>query len=93
MGLPHRWCLPSLALIVAALAFFSPDRNWRWAFAPFAAQAVVAFALNPSGSLMPLGLIIFGIYGAFCLLPAWAGAAMRRRVDPTRAPRRAGSSG
>jgi hypothetical protein len=75
------WFLPSLALIIAALAFWNPDRIWRWAFVPFAAQALVAFAQNPTGSLMPMGLVVFGIYGAVCLVPAWAGAAMRRRVD------------
>jgi hypothetical protein len=54
--------LPSLALIIAALA-------------------VVAFVQNPTGSLMPMGLLVCAFYGAFCLLPAWAGAAVRRRVD------------
>lgn len=78
------WFLPSLALVIAALAFWNPDRIWRWAFVPFAAQAVVAFAQNPTGSLMPMGLVVFAFYGAFCLLPAWAGAAARRRVDRPR---------
>jgi hypothetical protein len=34
------WFLPSAALVVAALAFFAPERAWRWAFVPFGAQAV-----------------------------------------------------
>ena len=83
------WFLPSLALIIAALAFWNPDRIWRWAFVPFAAQALGAFARNPTGSLMPMGLVVFGFYGAACLVPAWAGATIRRRVDRSKVVRAA----
>ena len=41
-GLYFSWFLPSLALIAAGLAFFAPERAWRWAFVPFGAQAAVA---------------------------------------------------
>jgi hypothetical protein len=75
------WFLPSVALVVAGLAFFAPERAWRWAFVPFGAQAVVAFVQNPTASLLPLGLIVFAFYGALCLVPAWAGAALRRRLE------------
>jgi hypothetical protein len=75
------WFLPSAALVVAALAFFAPERAWRWAFVPFGAQAVVAFVQNPTASLLPLGLIVFAFYGALCLVPAWVGAALRRRLE------------
>jgi hypothetical protein len=78
------WFLPSVALVVAGLAFFAPRRSWRWAFIPFAAQAVVAFAQNPGANLLPLGLLVFAFYGAVCLVPAWIGAALRRRLDPPR---------
>jgi hypothetical protein len=78
------WFLPSAALVVAALAFFAPDRAWRWAFVPFGAQAVVAFVQNPTANLLPLGLLVFAFYGALCLLPMWAGTTLRRRLDPAR---------
>jgi hypothetical protein len=68
-------------VIVAALGFFAPVRAWRWAFAPFGAQAVVATVQNPAASLLPLGLIVFGVYGAICLVPAKVGVALRRRLD------------
>jgi len=74
------WFLPSLALIVAALGFFAPERFWRWAFVPFVAQALVAFVQNPGANLLPLGLVVFAFYGTICLLPAWAGAGIRRRL-------------
>jgi hypothetical protein len=79
------WFLPSIALVVAGLAFFAPDRPWRWAFAPFAAQAVVALVQNPTANLLPLGLLVFAFYGALCLVPGWAGATLRRRLNRSRA--------
>ena len=75
------WFLPSAALVVAVLGFFAPERFWRWAFVPFAAQALVAFIQDPGANLLPLGLVVFGFYGAVCLLPAWLGAGIRRRFQ------------
>jgi hypothetical protein len=73
--------LPGLAVLVAWLGFLAPRRAWRWAFVPFAAQALVAFAMNPTGSLMPLGLIVFGVFGIVCLVPAVLAAYFRRWYD------------
>ena len=75
------WFLPSVALVVAGLAFFAPERSWRWAFVPFGAQAVVAFVQNPTANLLPMGLIVFAFYGALCLVPAWVGTAVRSRLE------------
>jgi len=49
------WFLPSVAFIVAGVAYFAPERAWCWAFVPFGAQAVVAFVQNPTANLLPLG--------------------------------------
>jgi uncharacterized membrane protein YhaH (DUF805 family) len=73
--------LPSIALVVAGLAFLVPERTWRWAFTPFAAQAIVATIQNPSANLLPLGLLVFGFYGALCLIPAKLGVAVRRWTE------------
>lgn len=83
--------LPAIACIVAALGFFAPERAWRWAFAPFGAQAVVAVVQNPGANLLPIGLIVFAVYGAVCLVPARAGVALRRRLERGRSPRSAAS--
>jgi hypothetical protein len=83
-GLYFSWFLPSVALVVAALAFFAPDRSWRWAFTPFGAQAVVAVVQNPGANLLPIGLLVFAFYGALCLVPARLGVALRRRLEPPR---------
>ena len=73
--------LPAAAFLVGTLAFLVPERSWRWAFAPFGGQAVVAFVQNPTANLMPLGLIVFAFYGALCLVPSTIGAWLRRRLD------------
>lgn len=62
--------LPVLALTVASVAYFVPVRVWRWAMFPFWAQAVVAFLQNPTANLLPLGLIVFSIFGVVYLVPA-----------------------
>ena len=73
--------LPVIAVVVAWLGFLAPRAAWRWAFVPFGAQAVAAFAQNPAGSLMPLGLIVFAVFGVVCLVPALVAAAFRRWFD------------
>jgi peptidoglycan/LPS O-acetylase OafA/YrhL len=75
------WFLPSVALVIGGLGFVAPERSWRWAFTPFAAQAVVATVQSSDANLLPLGLMVFAVYGALCLIPAKLGAALRRRLD------------
>jgi hypothetical protein len=74
--------LPATAAVAAVLGFAVPQRTWRWAMTPYAAQAVVAFVQNPMAGLLPIGLVVFAVFGALCLLPAWAGGALRRRFGP-----------
>jgi hypothetical protein len=73
--------LPGIAILVSWLGFLSPRGAWRWAFVPFAAQAVVAVVQNPTGGLLPLGLIVFAVLGAVCLVPALVAAWFRRWYD------------
>ena len=73
--------LPGLAVLVAWLGFLSPKGAWRWAFVPFAAQALVAIATNPTGGLLPLGLIVFAVFGIVCVVPAVVAAWFRRWFD------------
>lgn len=73
--------LPGIAVLVAWLGFLSPRGAWRWAFVPFAAQAVIAFVQHPAGGLLPLGLIVFTVLGVVCLVPAVVGAWFRGWYD------------
>lgn len=73
--------LPGIAILVAWLAFLSPRGAWRWAFVPFGAQALIAFVRDPTGGLLPFGLIVFAVLGAVCLVPALVAAWFRRWYD------------
>ena len=44
-------------------------------------QAVVAFVQNPTANLLPLGLIVFAMFGVICLVPTLVGAWFRRWYD------------
>ena len=72
--------LPLVGLSAAILGFLVPDRAWRWAFVPFGAQAVVAFVQNPTANLLPIGLIVFALFGVGCLVPAYVGARLARAI-------------
>jgi hypothetical protein len=75
------WFLPSLAALLVGLGFFAPDKSARLGFFPFAGQAVVMFARNPSANLLPLGLILLAVYGAVFMVPASLGGRLRRWLD------------
>ena len=78
--------LPLIGLMAGLISYFAPARFWRWAFYPFLGQALVMFAqgIYVSGgagaALLPLGLIVFAIFGAFCTIPAAIGAVAGRKA-------------
>lgn len=80
--------LPVIGLTTGVVSYLAPARFWRWAFFPFLAQALVMFAQSASGgagaSLLPLGLIVFAILGAFCVIPAAIGAVAGRKAAAAR---------
>ena len=71
--------LPMVAATAGVVSYKVPVRTWRWAMFPFAAQALVMLAQNPMGNMLPLGLVIFLIFGAMCLIPARIGALAARK--------------
>lgn len=76
--------LPVIALAGGIVSYAAPRRFWRWAFFPFLAQAVVMIAQSSSGgaglALLPIGLVLFAILGAFCTIPAAIGAVAGRKA-------------
>jgi hypothetical protein len=73
--------LPSLWVLAGGLGFIAPARAWRWGFVPFAAQAIVMIVQKPGSNLMPLGLILFAVFGTIATVPAQVGAWIRRWVE------------
>ena len=80
-GLYWSLGMPLMFLVSGALGYFFPERTWRWALAGFGGQAAAAFVRNPSGNLLPLGLILFLVLSLPCMAGARIGAALRRRLD------------
>jgi len=73
--------LPSLWVFSAGLGFIAPGWAWRWGFVPFAAQAIVMIVQQPGANLLPLGLILFAVFGAIGAVPAQVGGWIRRWVE------------
>ena len=71
--------LPVIAVVAAIVSFLVPEKSWRWAMIPFAAQALVAFLQNPTANLLPLGLIMFAVFGGLCAIPAKLAAMAGKR--------------
>ena len=76
--------LSMIGLMAGVVSYFAPARFWRWAFLPFLAQAVVMTAQSSAGgaglALLPVGLVIFFMLGAFCVIPAAIGAGAGRKA-------------
>jgi len=72
--------VPALVLFAGALGFLFPRRAWRWGLALFAGQAAAAVVLNPTGGLLPLGLIVFGFLSVPAVISATLGAFISRRL-------------
>jgi hypothetical protein len=79
---------PALALVLAWISFEMPLRPWRWVLAAMFTQAAVLFLSDPSGSLLPLGLIAFGVLSLPLMIPAAIGARLGRRRATSQSPAR-----
>ena len=51
--------LPSLVLITVWVCYTYPNRAWRWPLFIAVGQTAIAYMINPTGSLFPLGLMGF----------------------------------
>jgi hypothetical protein len=71
--------LIALVVLAGAVGFLYPRRPWRWGLAQFGAQASVAFLFNPTGGLLPLGLILFLFLSIPSILSACIGGFVARR--------------
>jgi hypothetical protein len=72
--------LPALIALAFLCGFLLPARPWRWTATMFGAQALVAFAANPSASLLPLGLIVFAVIAVPCLIAGHGGSRLRKAL-------------
>lgn len=77
----YRAAYPFFAVAAAVLGYLRPGRPWRWPLGLALGQAAVAFTRNPTGNLLPAGLVIFVIYSLPLILAAMLGSRLRRRRE------------
>ena len=76
--------LPLMALASAAAGWLAPQRPWRWGLLIMAPQPLVLFIQNPSGGMLPLGLIVFLVLSLPCILAALLGSWLGRLVSKSK---------
>lgn len=72
--------LPALIVLPGIAGNFFPQQPKRWSYLLCGGQALAAFVANPTANLLPLGLMLFAIMGAFFSLAGLGGATLGRRV-------------
>ena len=77
--------VPAVCVLAATLGFVEPRKVWRWGVAPLAGQFVCMLLMVGPGSLLPLGLIVFGVLSIPPAIAAWLGAVIARRAQRDRA--------
>ena len=65
---------PFLCAGSMALGFIAPVRSWRWGLIPFAAQFLWMLLTEGPGNLMPLGIVMFGVFSLPAIVAARVGA-------------------
>ncbi len=83
-GIYFIYAWPIMALISGALGFFMPERPWRWGAVMLASQALLAIIVSRSANLLPFGLVVFFVLSLPCILLAYGGAAIRRKLRMVR---------
>jgi hypothetical protein len=71
--------MPILCAGSMILAFCEPARSWRWGVVPFAGQLVLVLISQGPGNLLPLGIVVFGIFSLPAILAARAGAFLANK--------------
>ncbi len=79
--------MPAVCLLAALLGFLEPHRTWRWGAAPLAGQFLAMLLMVGPGSLLPLGIILFGVLAIPSIIAARLAAYLRSYVT------RSGSGG
>jgi hypothetical protein len=71
--------IPAVCLVAMAFAYARPRRSWRWGVLPMAGQLAWMLVTERSGSLLPLGIVAFGILSIPSVIAARVAAGLARR--------------
>jgi hypothetical protein len=78
-GLYFSVGIPVVCLISLAFAFLEPNRSWRWGVLPLVGQFVWMLLSQGPGNLLPLGVVVFGVFSVPSIIAAWIGAFIAKR--------------
>jgi len=78
-GLYFTVGIPVICLVAGVLGYVEPERPWRWGITPLIGQAVWMLVSQGVGNLLPLGLVVFGVFSTPSILTAIVGAAIVKR--------------
>lgn len=85
-GLYFSVGIPAVCLVSMALAFFEPERSWRWGVLPVVGQFVWMLLSQGPGNLLPLGIVVFAVLSLPSIIAARVGASIAtkwaRRNEP-----------
>jgi hypothetical protein len=85
-GLYFAVAIPSVCLVSAVLAFFRPERSWRWGVLPVVGQFAWMLLSQGPGNLLPLGIIAFGVLSVPSIVAARLAAALVTKWLPRDEP-------
>jgi hypothetical protein len=74
--------IPAMCVVIFALAYFFPQRAWRWALSMAIGQSVAMVMGGGSASLWPLAIIAMTVVS----LPQFIVAMVASRIAKKRAP-------
>jgi hypothetical protein len=78
-GLYYAAGIPAVCVLSLILGYLAPNRPWRWGVEPCIGQFASMLLSQGPGSLLPLGVIMFGVFSIPSVLAAQLGAAFGRR--------------
>lgn len=82
-GLYFSVGIPAVCLVSMALAFFEPERFWRWGVLPVVGQFVWMLFSQGPGNLLPLGIVVFGVLSVPPIIAARIGASIATKMCKT----------
>ena len=78
-GLYFTVAIPATCALAMVLAYFDPAKAWRWGVLPMAGQLLWLLLTQGVGNLLPLGLVVFGIFSIPSIIAARVVATIRTR--------------
>jgi len=75
---------PLSIMLTGSIAYWVPEKPWRWGLAVMFAQAAALAFVSSSFGLLPLGLMLFALLAVPPILLAKLVAKLRLRDDETR---------